>query len=238
MRLCFNVMLLLALWLAIGALPASAEVLKVDFGADGQQVMSYFSAFTYEEDPSEDSVTKQYDSTLGTGGSVDVTISTNDGKYLDFRNRGYNSTIMGDLIEDHVKAGEGTNGGDKLYLTLGHLKAGQYTITTYHHDSAGATCSIDVLLDDDNDSGQSIATVVQSYGFDNPAMTVTFDFFANGADSIKITLDEIPGGSFQEAVLNGFELTSVPEPGAIILLVSGIACLAACGCWRRKRLGC
>lgn len=242
MRLYFNVMLLLAMWLAIGALPASAEVLKVDFGAfyDGdvrQEVMSGFEGFTKSgESDSRTTVTEWFDFSMSTSteyiGRVDVTISTDVEKKLGFRNRGDNTADMGDLIEDHVKAGD----GDKLYLTLGHLKEGQYTITTYHHENSGTVmCNIDILLDDENGSRRIYENVSQSYGASD-ATTVQFDFFV-GTDPITITFAEIGGYGLQEACLNGFELTPVPEPKAIILLVLGIACLAARGYWRQKRLG-
>ena len=143
---------------------------------------------------------------VGNAGSVRVNISnpSNPTDGLSFRDRGDVSHPLGDLAEDFVFNNAGS--GKRLDLTLGSLKPGRYTVTTYLHDLQGALGggTVDVRVTDAM-SGErlTVADVVHSAGAGPTAVaSATFSVLADGVNPVVVHLDE---DSAQIVTLNGFE---------------------------------
>ncbi|MDZ7619007.1 MAG: hypothetical protein U1E05_18525 [Patescibacteria group bacterium] len=216
--------LAMLLCMATGA-SARADLLCVDFGATGQGVADGFVAFSQATNPGTNQETRQFTTSMGVAGTVDVTVSVDSNYALGFRNRGSGVGTLARLIEDHVKPnGSATASAEALYLDIAGLKAGVYEITTYHHDQAGNVGKVNVVLDDALGSGQGIVSnLQQTWGAQTPA-EATFSFTADGMNPVRVTLQEVAGShTVLEAALNGFTL-QVPEPSCIATWLAG--CLA------------
>jgi len=209
--------------------------LRVDFGTGTQQVVPGFQPFargTGGSASAGSSQTETFSTSIGLAGTVDVTVATTTS--LGFRDRGDgNQGALGDLYEDHVKPNSATAGSaEELILTLEDLLPGCYRITTFHNDLTTNTGDIDILLDDARGAGRVVALALeQSLGNPGTLAFATFNFTADGSNPVRITLRELPGtASNPEAVLNGFIVTQIPEPGSIALLGLGLL-----GLLRRRR---
>ncbi len=96
-------------------------------------------------------------------------------------------------------------------MQIKNLTAGEYMITTYHHDARGeirnhdGTINITVI---DADGTRVVADhLQQSWGQDPTAVaSVTFTFVSNGIDDVVITFEDNNDGIHNEAHLNGFQL--------------------------------
>ncbi len=116
-----------------------------------------------------------------------------------------NSVPLHDLLEDDFKKGSAFD------MQIKNLAAGEYIITTYHHDP---------LEDVENDDGTINITVSdavgtrmvadhlqQSWGREPATVaSATFTFVSNGTDDVVITFEDNNDGIHKEAHLNGFEL--------------------------------
>ena len=107
---------------------------------------------------------------------------------------------------------------DVVTLTLGGLKAGTYTITTWHHDANdGGDATFDV------GGGSILGTAptgiaVTSGSADNLLTPgeATWNFVADGVNDTVFTFSRTSGGEF---FLNGFVV--VPEPATMAVLAMG-----------------
>ena len=246
-----------------GALPAAyGEWLRVDFGVgdgDNQSGFEVFEEGTVNCDWSSNPEVRSFTNSLGASGNVTVKVRVPSGELGKARDRGdvaYTEPGAGgrnldNLLEDFV-AGDFDEGksGD-LTLTLHDLKAGLYTITTYHHDGLDTSyfCHgpFDIKITDADRIGVEIVSDVlntadQATLFDRrdspndsvaDPTTATFNFRANGTDDVDIFFDYETPEKFHMVVLNGFELM-IPEPSSWILLVTGGLSLLL-WCRRRKR---
>ena len=198
---------------ACAALP---DTLSVDFGVSdspvagpsANDVENGFFDFSVPSDEINNvpPVANTIVSSLGTGGTVRVTVSgVTQGCF--WRDRDVEKTgTLGDLAEEFAAC------GTDLALTLSDLRAGFYTMTTYHHDQvyttpawpADTSVGIDMIV---VASGGGTSTVVTddvvSAGQAEPPTSVTFQFSANGVDDVVVTFKDRVGGN---PVLNGFEL--------------------------------
>ncbi len=192
------------------------ETLNVDFGSSDHQVQAGFFDFSRSSDTS---ATETIASGLGVACTVDVGVSSVDG----WQDPGNMSAIgLGDVAEDFVSS------ASRLELTLANLAAGQYVITTYHHDLGSAWDPFDIDVDDAFGSRIVAAGFTASTGTVDPAL-LTFTFRANGIDPVTIGFDT----DASIAMLNGFSLAlAIPEPSSLLLACLG---LAAVGLVRRKR---
>ena len=144
------------------------------------------------------------------------------GVNLDSRNNTVTGTSLDDLVEDFIFADDSKV---DMKIVMQGFKAGTYTMTTYHEETAndsGATGKeYELLLDDANGTGQSI----DSFSDDTTDITSsTFDFTSNGTDDVVVTVSPQ-----QIAITNGF--TIVPEPASLTLVLGGFGALAL----RRRR---
>jgi len=144
----------------------------------------------------------------GNAGSVRVNISnpTNSGNGLAFRDRGDVSHPLGDLAEDFVFNYGGTG---RLDLTLGSLKPGSYTVTTYLHDRSGAfPGTADVRVSDALAAERLVAADVAHSAGSSPATvaSATFSILSDGLNPVVVHLDE---DTAQIVTFAGFDV--VPE---------------------------
>jgi len=196
--------------------------LQVDFGAAGQQVHPGFQAFTRSGDI-DGPVAATFDSVLGTSGQVTVTVDAeNTSNTIDFRDRGDSSLVnIGELIDDQIM-----NQSGGVQLTLSDLAAGEYLMTTWHHDLSGAADGLlDILVSDALGSDRLVADDLAISTGDNPLnlAQASYRLFSDGASPIVIFFDDAFSGNVRTP-LNAFSLVAVPEPGTFALLLLG--CLA------------
>ena len=219
--------------MALSAAIAGAATLSVDFsvsdtpsvGGSANDVESGFYDFSVPSDTINNvpPVTRTIATTLGIAGTVDVVVSgvTQD---CFWRDRDAEKTgALGDLAEEFAAC------GTDLALTFSDLRAGFYSVTTYHHDQVFTTpaypahtsvgiASITVT------SGGGTSTVVTndivSAGQTEPPNAATFQFSANGVDDVVVTFKDRVGGN---PVLNGFVLEEIiPDTVKVDFSVSDI----------------
>lgn len=129
-----------------------------------------------------------------------------------------------------VRAGSGNAGG---FLTLaldGHgIGSSGYDWVSWHHDQDNQTGVMDIEVSVDGGSNYTLVVddlgivdgVVDSHaGAPNPA---AFSFTSNGVDDVYIRFTNVSGGSSGTdfTLINGFQLTAVPEPSSLALLGLG-----------------
>ena len=152
-------------------------------------------------------------------GQGETTIGVNLSS-VDKRDRGNptGSPLAGLLADAFKKNGD-------ITMTLTGLAAGEYEITTYHHDALdGGDATFDILVDGElkaEDVGVTFGGNL-SGGFSSR----TFRFTATGSDVVFL-FDRQSAG---EVFLNGFDLhlipAAIPEPASLALLgLSGVAML-------------
>lgn len=179
--------------------------LKVDFGLGpegraGNDVQTGFQSFAMENSGSYIPSPQEhwFFTELGNAGSARVRLST-DGN-VGFRDRSDVTHPLGDLLEDHVFDG----GSDRLDLTLGSLKPGLYSITTYHHDSQYNRGTIDVSVSDALGTERLAVSSLDETTGTSPAnvATATVSFYSNGVDPVTVHMDRNTAANIW---LNGFE---------------------------------
>lgn len=156
-----------------------------------------------------------------TFGSIGVTVSdpfsSSNGLY--FYDWGTIDVPYGRLAEDLVYPS-----GLDLYVTLSGLAAGLYSMTTYHHfPSFSNQYSLEGITIDTGTGATMVAqNVPVSTGYSPTFIgTASFQFLADGSHDIVMT---VHGDSLStvRGVLNGFEVSSVPEPSTVLLLVTAV----------------
>jgi len=190
-------------------------------------------------------LTTPYNTTLfdGTRALIDVTveeIGDTGNVGLEFRDRpgagegGVSGTGLDDLLGDLVA----TRGG-LLRLTLSGLPDGAYRFTGYHNDAytlneGFATGSLfDVLVDG------ALRDTVDASNETGPTSLeaiATSDFFfrAVAGQDVVIDFQSTSAATTGFIPLSGFELTAVPEPAALGLLLVGALGLLPLLCRRRR----
>jgi hypothetical protein len=188
--------------------PAGAVTLDVDFGWDnaGNQVQAGFEDFSVAaENGNASPQVRSFASPLAAGTNVDVTLSVTSST-IGSRDRGdvSHDLGLGDLLEDFVFH----NGGANMTLTLGGLKAGTYTLTTWHHDEISSQQPLDVLVDDAVDTGRvKVAALEHSRDdADLGAANAKFTFTADGTNPVVVHLNEHASQN-GVPVFNGFSIS-------------------------------
>ncbi len=204
---------------------AAEETLNVDIGCKTTTVPQNLQADFFDfARQSGASAAETISSTLGVAGSVDVTVSAIQG----WRDRGDmpDSIGLAALSEDFAFS------WDRMQLTLDDLVAGQYTITTYHHDYTSNWADFDIDVDLSDAFGlRTVATDISAGNGATDPSFVTFNFLADGINPVVIGFTPDSG----IAMLNGFSLArAVPEPSSLSLLALGLLGLCMTT-GRRKR---
>lgn len=231
---------ILALAIAILASATMSQaqlLLSVDFGVTSSPVETGYSAFGITSGTLAGPSTKSYTgiSNLYTTGTVAVTIASGNTVTatgnLTARDRTAPSTNSGtftysDIYRDFINPSSGGN----LTLGLTGLNANtQYTLTLYAYDNANSrtVTYTDYTTGSAGASGSISYTAGYTFGSTTPdsifstILTVTSD--ANGSLVIRATPSS--GG----AIINGLQLSAVPEPSTVALcfLAVGIVALRA-----------
>ena len=189
------------------------EDLKVDIGVAGasNDVQAGFQSFAMTNDGGSsvgDTSAPQahwYFAEMGNQGSVEVALSSAaTTPRVGFRDRVDATGTLGDLVEDAVY----NSSSRELTLTLGSLKPGAYTITSWHNDQY-VHGALNIRVSDPLGADQDRATgLTQSNTTDSDAVIrPTYSFVSNGIDPVVVTF-ESPAPSDNFVMLNGFEVTA------------------------------
>jgi len=153
---------------------------------------------------------------------------------IESRSRTDNAFQTPDLVRDYFKADQ--SGSNPIFLEFDGLEAGQYNITTWH---TGVTfydgSTTEIFVTDVNRSGVSIGSTTQNGQFGGGGSgptniaSLNFDFEANGNDTVSLRINTAGNPS----LINGYELTQIPEPGSFAL-TGGVLALGAVMLRRRR----
>jgi hypothetical protein len=252
-RFSILLMTLISIDLTCNVAETHAGLISVDFstldaspqntGYSANRVQSGFSDFSYGPEsvqPTRDQAVLPPPGPGGTPtitmtfGSIDVTLSDPGpgSNGLIFVDDGSVSGGLGMLAEDYV-----IPSGLNLRVNLAGLPAGSYLMTTYHHLPQATTENTLNGIAVDNGSGtQTVAQDVPvSIGFaPTTVSSSTFQFDADGSNDVLVT---VRGRSFStvRGVLNGFEVSAVPEPSTCVLFAFGALGLLGSQLRRRRR---
>jgi hypothetical protein len=181
---------------------------------------------------------------------------TTSGPPVESWDANYEGTLL-DLVTDWIgidaRPGNGGNGADQptsLDLTLAGLPAGAYRYLAYHHDTENQNGDFTISVTD-ADGTRTIGTfemTASSEGANTPnpvnpgpgispmelPSTIHFPIVSNG-EPIIIEYQITEGANVHESFLgvNGIEVTQIPEPSTLVLLLVG--CVAALLCGKRRR---
>ena len=178
--------------------------------------------------------------TAANGDEVALQASTTQATGLGFRYR--NTAVTGgfatlsNLLRGELKSANtpDESSADTLKLTLSGLSAGTYEMTTYHHGTTHASASafggpFHLLVDGSQVNGDYTHTFGTS---PDTITTIDFQFIADGVNPVAIEFVE-PTAATREIVINGFELSAVPEPSALAIILTG-AVLGLIFMWRHR----
>ena len=152
---------------------------KVDFQFDGATTQNGFQPFTHTSASHERAQSMWYFSELGRRGSVEVTYDSSAAVTPLNRSTGFGT--QADLTQDMLRAT-----GD-LSVSLGNLKPGTYTVTTYHHDPDVTPGSIDIAVVDGSGERTVASGLAQTGGAADPA-SAQFSVTANGLLPVEIEM--------------------------------------------------
>lgn len=190
--------------------------LKIDIGRENanNDVQAGYQSFAVANDGGAVNGTTSapqahwYFTEMGNQGSVEVKVSdaTTGSPRIGLRDRGDVGGSLGDLVEDAVYNAVSR----ELTLTLGSLKPGAYSITSFHNDAYNhGTLNIRVTdplgADQDRVLGLAQSTGV---GDSANAARATYSFVSNGIDPVVITFESPNDGSDPFVMLNGFTATA------------------------------
>jgi hypothetical protein len=244
----------------------SATILKVDFNSltqdGGPHNQEGWSAYSAGHEVPDDFITADYDGITvtpawpnTTDNRVQQSIDRGAGNDANWDNSAGDLDLVTDWIGIDTRTGNGGNGdwdgvtGTPTYMTLtiGGLAAGNYELTSFHHDTehchgpfavwvstdggASFTQLADGLMTDSTEGGTpDSGAIVAGPDVYTLASTYHVPFMANGTDDVVLRYapySDAAGVHRQIWGMNGFEL--VPEPATIALL--GLGALAL----RRRR---
>ncbi len=158
-------------------------------------------------------------------------------------NDGYAGTLTSLTRTWWGQRASSTGAGGYITIDISGLSAGTYTFTSWHLDHEDQTGGMTIDFSDND--GSSFSNVVPAFDLlnyagggatpaDNAAApyVATFNFVSTGADvQIRFRNNAAGTSSTAFALVNGFEIATVPEPSASVLV--GLA--AGFGLLRRRR---
>ena len=217
--------------------PASAATLQIQY----QQTAASLDQSGWTTVTGNSSNPATLATTIIGGDFVGVTI-TAVGTHVRSSDAGYLVVDHTDGDLDHLLSGSilTVSDTDNVTLTLANLADGDYSITTYHHATfdhvSQNSFDFDVLLTDSVVTNSKIHDNVSS-GYGASVTTATLAsyvtaFTVSGGGTVTLTFDSSANIDNDQLALNGFELTAVPEPFSLsILLIGAVGLIAA----RRRR---
>ena len=214
--------------LALSAAPASATLLSVDFGTGATQSGFNAMAATPATFPTA-------------AGDITVTVSGQSGFFS--RGNGYppdsGAFTQGNLYQDF--AYNNTYGGSTISVGISGIAANtDYTMTWYIYDwtnSNVASVTDQVAAKTGSNTTGSTGNVTFTTG--DAAMPMSNGQYSytgtwrSTSTSLDIDISYVSGGLPYTRV-NGFEMTAVPEPSALVLLGTGFLGLLAYA-WRKRK---
>jgi hypothetical protein len=182
-------------------------------------------------------------------GTLDLSFVGVAGTALDDRDRGalVAGQPLSDMLRDIVFISENlttATGDGILDLVIDGLDAGNYKFVGYFHDNNVNHVAGDVAVSTDGGVTftNKLDDVLYSFGTDPQVVGMgMFQFAANGNDPVVVRLTgqgglfNITSGAFTDqdtALLSGFELHQVPEPGTLVGMVLSLGLVAA---WRLRQ---
>jgi len=170
-------------------------------------------------------ISKSFNNALGVGNNVDVSVSGN----THWRSYVPATGIFAgqsDLLRD----GPLCNNVCTMNIGLAGLKNGPYSITMYHHTtqfgpSERALDPFNILLTDGTVNGLLVASAVAESDNGSAALsTTTIPFNVVGGSPVNLALDRSVNTASMHITVAGFDLVStIPEPGSILLMAVGTA---------------
>ena len=188
-------------------------------------------------DAVSDSVANTVASPFAGGGTLTLTLSnpTGGGNTLDFRtppdaaNRHQVAgTSRNELVEDFAAVRQG-----RMQVTITGLPAGIYNFISYHNETTNTgfgTGSYDARIVGVTQDSATTA-ILPATTDDASLSTMNFQFAATAGTPVVIDfISTAPTSGFQPIVLNGYEVSDVPEPAVL-----GVLCLGGVALFGRRR---
>ncbi len=187
---------------------ATAAPLKVDLSQNGDVELGWFDWNTGGTRLGNATVSKQFLNQVDF--DADFTI---DFVGIDSRNRDQvaDTVPLHDVLDDAFKR------SSAFTMVIKGLDAGNYTMTTYHHDPSENVANDDGTLNltvKDADGARLVADHLQQSWGPNPPepASVTFAIRSDGVNDITLTFEDNNDGIHNEAFLNGFVLDVAIDP--------------------------
>ncbi|MCP4406353.1 MAG: hypothetical protein GY807_01025 [Gammaproteobacteria bacterium] len=209
--------------------PPPGDVVKIDFGALGQDLQSGWTKWS----ASGNDVTMSRSFSADFDANFTIRLGNVDWR---IRNQVNNSLALASLIEDAVK------NSSSFTVTFKGLAAATYQLTTYHHDSKEADGTLDIDVQDADGISKAINNLLQSGGT-NPSniATATFQFRSNGGSDVTMTISDNNDGGFKEAFLNGITLQQTDGNGnggnRVEIEIEAESYTSAMGAWTQGSSG-
>ena len=185
-----------------------ADAIKVDFGRNTTPPLQAgyvgFNPWGSSSSDNGNLVEQTYSNSFGNSNSLKVSVSGQT------HWRDYNTITGGpflslnNLLSDEVLR----NSNGTITIKLSDVKAGEYSVSTYHHASqSNGNTTYDLKVTDASGTNRLIAANMTSSGGQTPSTInkQTFDVVSDGSNDIQIMVG--PGGANNNhLVVNGFDL--------------------------------
>ena len=258
--------------LLVVSFASASSVLKVDFNSTNQDGGPHnqdgWSAYNAGHEVPADFVTADYDGITVTPAwtnttdnrvqqMIDRTSQATDpatGFDGSWDNANSDLNLITDFLGIDTRTGNGGNGnwdgteGTPTYLTLtiGGLSAGDYSWTSFHHDTekvfgtfavslsvdGGATFAqlADGLMTNGSGGGNPVSPGLVA-GPDAYSLDSTYGaaFTADGVNDIVMQFAPYSANAVHQQIwgINAFEITEIPEPASCLLLLAGMSFMRA-----------
>jgi len=151
----------------------------------------------------------------------------------------WTSDVAGQGGEDLLETWWGDESAFSFVIDGTDLGAGDFTWTSWHTDKKDITGTMDIEFSVDGGTNWTLAfddfDIISIRDDANPGPEIpnaaSFQFTSNGTDDVWVRFTSDGTNATDFTVVNGFEVTVVPEPSAFALLVLSLALLAS----RRRR---